>query len=260
MSKPLQAIIATAISGLTLAGTISFSGVENELPDGAAFIPAYEETYQVGELKVFHYEDFINLHSDRRNLSMKESITLPAGWVIENVTIEEEVRRHTVTSGVSFFQPASLSVNMDNAVAIRNATEEGFLSGSYMDFKADAKGELSNATSNIAHSFAVDANSHATIHVKAWADGRRYSSRDGWIRADIVVTARYVASAQTIDAGLIGLAKAVTDASADVMRAYAKDVKRVAASNNAANTTNANQANPAPVPVPAPPEKPEPAA
>lgn len=203
--------------------------IETDVDDGV----------KMGEVKVFHFPNVIDLESDRGNLSINSHVQLPPGYVVENVEFIIHEQKHTVTYSHQIDQPKSVSISQASIVKI--SSQADFALGTFTGKKTfKAALEVKKAADELRHSFVLDATSHARVKYSGWADGRKYSSKDGVIRASLEVTARRVPTDGEVDQALTTLAANLSDANASTMKEAVKAIKGIkAAADPVAKTAKA---------------------
>ncbi len=185
---------------------------------------------KMGTRRVFTFANVIDLESDRGNLSTPKGsfVQLPPGYVIEEARFKLHKKKHTVKYGLSISQPNSVSISQESVLKISASADSavGAFSGKR---KIKLAGELKTQAESLAHSYALDATSHARVKYHGWADGRKYSSRDGVIKASLIVTARRVPLNTEVNAELAKIAIETAKANQSIMVAAIKALKNVKA-------------------------------
>ena len=224
----LAVTIATALTAATVA-TVNMS--EPVKADQTSV--ASHGGYIVGELYSFERKNAIDLESDRGNLKTSQYFDLPPGFVIESTELVVTKKKYTVTYGVSHYQANSVLIDQRAVISLEESLEKarGFFDGKK---RVEAIASLSKENNFLKYASVLNAGSHARVSWHGWADGRKYSSRDGVIRADLKVTARYTGTAAEIEKSLINLAQTVGKSSAETISEYAKQFsKQIPPQNNA---------------------------
>ena len=141
-----------------------------------------------GGTTIIKFPDYVNLISDRGNLSQDTKITVPRGYEIVTANLVIKRKEHTTKQYIKkIVQPGTMSISKDILVDIAEAIDEAKASAKAK--KLDVKGHASLKVSTKALSLnqVLNATTHGEVHVYAWADGRKYSSEDGVIIADLHV-------------------------------------------------------------------------
>ena len=189
--------------------------------------------YVVGELYSFDRKNAIDLESDRGNLKTSQYFDLPPGFVIESAELVVTKKKHTVTYSVSYYQANSILIDQRAVISLDESLEKarGLFDGKK---RVEAIASLSQANKSLRYVSVLNAGSHARVSWYGWADGRKYSSKDGVIRADLKVTARYTGTVAEIEQSLVNLAQTVGKASAETISEATKQFsKQIPPQNNA---------------------------
>ncbi|SEB02032.1 hypothetical protein [Rubrimonas cliftonensis] len=213
-----------AVTSVAAAGLFGGVALDASVPFDDTILS--NDGIPIGTVKEFLYPNVIDLWSDKRNLTVKSHVTLPPGWVIESAQFIVHVKKHTVTYSHQIDQPQSVSLSQETLVHIANKAKSavGMFSGKA---KIEASGKLSAAAAAVRHRFALDATSHGRVRYTGWADGKRYSSKDGVIRASLSVTARRAPTADEVDATLATLAAKLADANTSMLRDAVKALQGI---------------------------------
>lgn len=223
--------VGVASLALVATGALFTLDADYKTENVSAIQQSASNGYVVGEVYQFERTGAIDLVSDRRNLSTTQRMELPAGFVIEAAELIPTKRRHTVKYTVSYAQPNSVSIHDTVSVQLSNAVDQahGLFDGKR---KIEALASVSRVNDAIKATSFVDAGSHARVTWHGWADGRRWSSKDGVIKADLKVTARYVGTAPDIEKALIDLAKVVASKKPDTISAAVAQLEKRRAENS----------------------------
>lgn len=183
--------------------------------------------YTLGQVEVFEYKDLIHLRSDRHNDSVADHVQLPPGFVIENVWAEVTHKKYHATYAVSWRQPNSVHIEQSVGLTVSKKADKAQGIFNYFGGKAEALGELKRFSEALRYGSFVSADSHAVVNYRGFADGHKYSSRDGEIDVTVWVRARYVGTVNDISAKLLALADSLSNASAEVIKSHTKKLQDV---------------------------------
>lgn len=140
-----------------------------------------------GGIEPIIYPNHVHLHSDTRNLYHKTRVSMEDGVQIRSAYLDIKRREHQTEHNISTVQPGMISISKDVIIDFKNAIDSA-------EAKGEGKGEnysgfanLKSAANEIMVNSYVDASTHGYVDVYAMADGKRWSSRDGVIIADLVI-------------------------------------------------------------------------
>ena len=133
------------------------------------------------------YPDHVSLHSDTRNLYHDTRVSVPNGMQIRTAYLKLKKREHQTSHNVSITQPAMISISKDVFIDFKDAVNKVNAKGVAEGVEYSGLATLKSAANEIKQHSYVDASTHGVVHVKAMADGKRWSSRDGVIVADLII-------------------------------------------------------------------------
>lgn len=141
----------------------------------------------IGDTYTITIPKHVSLISDRGNLSHKTDLVLPSGFEILRAYFNVIKKKHTVTYTLEYTQPNTVRIDKDVLIDLRSAIDEVAASAEYKKAKISGAASLKVAASTLALRQTIDATNRGVVKVRAWADGRKYSSKDGVIIADVVI-------------------------------------------------------------------------
>lgn len=142
----------------------------------------------LGEVGTITFKNYINLISDTSNLSQDSKITLPSGLEVLSANIVVTKQKYTTKQYIKkTTQPGLVSVDKEAFVTLKESIDEAKAKADFLGKKVFGFGSLKSSLDSISLRQVINATTHAEVHVYAWADGKKYSSRDGVIVADVVI-------------------------------------------------------------------------
>lgn len=218
----MKILLSTALAAALSAAMVATINMPEPVKAAQASLTT-DNGYVVGEIYSFDRKNAIDLKSDRRNLSTRQYFDLPPGFVIENTELVVTEKKHTVTYGVSHYQANSILIDQRAVLSLEESLEKahGIFDGKK---RVEALASLSEENNVLKYASVLNAGSHARVAWHGWADGRKYSSKDGVIRADLKVTARYTGTVPEVEQSLVNLAQTIGKASAETISEAAKQL------------------------------------
>lgn len=143
---------------------------------------------EIGEIGIIRLPEYIRLISDRGNLSQNTHYTVREGYEIVRAYLDIKMQEHTTNQYIkSIVQPDTIAVSKDVQINFEKSLEGVKAEGEAKKVKLSGLGELEREYSKVAASQIISATTNGQVYVHAWADGRKYSSKDGVIIADLVI-------------------------------------------------------------------------
>ena len=141
-----------------------------------------------GEIGNINYPEYVRLISDRGNLSQDTKITLPAGYEVLKADLKITTQKYTTKQYIKkITQPSMISIDKDVFIDVRDSIDEAKAQAKAKRKEIFGFGKLKSSLSSISLRQVINATTHAEVFVYAWADGRKYSSKDGVIIADLAI-------------------------------------------------------------------------
>lgn len=167
---------------------------------------------EIGEIGEIRLPEYIRLISDRGNLSQNTHYTVREGYEIVRAYLDIKKQKHTTNQYIkSIVQPDTIAVSKDVQINFEKSFEGAKAEAEAKGVKISGFGELEKEYAKVAASQVISATTNGQIYVHAWADGRKYSSKDGVIIADLVIELVRRPTDRDIDALIADVVRAVDD-------------------------------------------------
>lgn len=175
-----------------------------------------------------YYTDYIRIISDKSNLSHRSTIFVPEGFEILKAEFVVSQQKHGVDRSIDIVQPGTIAVSWDALVSLDSSLDE--LAG---EAKKSGKGvegflKLKTAASILKFMTSVISSNRGKVSVRAWADGKKFSSKDGVLISDLRIKIWRRVSASDITALVAEIAMAAIENTDDAVSATIGKIKDAA--------------------------------
>lgn len=195
---------------------------------------------EIGEIGVIRLPEYIRLISDRGNLSHNSFYTVREGYEIIRAYLDIKKQEYTTNQFIkAIIQPDTIAVSESVEINFEKSLESAKAKAEAGGKNISGFGELDKEYAKVASSQIISAATNGQVYVHAWADGRKWSSKDGVIIADLVIELVRRATDRDIDELIAGIVRTVdenTQESVNAALATFKDFnEKVAVSKEKAN-------------------------
>lgn len=167
---------------------------------------------EIGEIGEIRLPEYIRLISDRGNLSQNTHYTVREGYEIVRAYLDIKLQKNTTNQYIkSIIQPDTIAISKEVDIKFEKSFESAKAEAEAKGVKIGGFGELEKEYAKVAASQIISATTNGQVYVHAWADGRKYSSRDGVIIADLVIELVRRPTDRDIDALIAEVVRAVDE-------------------------------------------------